>query len=231
MNLSEFKTLEELAAALMPVMRSRYNHVFGDGTGASQIIANGAAGNARDFIMSTDGVARWVLRTNADTESGSNAGSNFDMISRQDDGSILATMFQLERANNYFKIGSATDLFTSGSQWQDYSGSSTVGGWSSFAEKVIEFKRIGKIGFVNFRIAGTSNTNQATFTVPFSEGQTGNPIFFCRSTDNSGAAVASYGQFTSSTLVALYPAPNAAVTGWTASGTKAVYGQFFYQTT
>ena len=109
----------------------------------------------------------------------------------------------------------------------DYSGTSTIIGWTSYTEKIIEYQKIfGKLMFVNFRISGESDDTVATFTVPFGEGQTGSPLFFCRSVDDGGAGVASHGQFTAASIVTLYSAPSGAA--WTNSGTKAVHGQFFY---
>lgn len=111
--------------------------------------------------------------------------------------------------------------------WTDHSSDSTIVGWSSYTEGVIEYKKIGKLVYVNFRIGGTSDDVATTFTVPFSEGQIGNPIFWCRSVDDGGSAVAAYGQLDGSIVTLL---PNATSGAWTASGTKSVHGQFWYET-
>ncbi len=108
----------------------------------------------------------------------------------------------------------------------DHASTSTIVGWSSYTEKVIEYKISCNLIFVNFRIAGTSNNSGARFSVPFASGQTGVPLFFCRSVDNGGSAVAAYGKFTDTTTATLYA--TAASGAWTTSGTKSVYGQFCY---
>ena len=52
--------------------------------------------------------------------------------------------------------------------WTDYSATSTIVGWTSYTTKEIWYKKIGKIVFVTFHIAGTSDDTVANFTVPFS---------------------------------------------------------------
>ena len=110
--------------------------------------------------------------------------------------------------------------------WTDYSDTSTITGWSSYSEKTIEYKKIGSLVFVNFRLGGTSNATTASFSLPYASGQTGDPLYFCRSTDNGGSAVAAYGLVVSSTATLK---STSAGGSWTNSGTKAVYGQFFYE--
>jgi hypothetical protein len=110
--------------------------------------------------------------------------------------------------------------------WKDYSATSTIVGWSSFSEKAIEYKKIGKLVFVNFRLRGTSDDTSTTFTLPYSEEHVGHPIFMCRSEDNSNLAIA-FGQMLSGSTVSLWP--DLAASAWTSSGTKSVYGQFWYE--
>ena len=110
--------------------------------------------------------------------------------------------------------------------WTDYSGVSTIIGWTSYTEKFIEYKKIGSLVYVNFRLSGTSNATTASFSLPYAEGQLGNSFFFCRSTDNGGSPVAAYGQVSSWTATL---AKTISAGAWTNSGTKSVYGQFFYE--
>ncbi|MCA9366857.1 hypothetical protein KC887_01165 [Candidatus Kaiserbacteria bacterium] len=63
--------------------------------------ANGAAGTARDFALQTAGVDRWLMRANNTAESGSNAGSDFQLIARSDAGAALVTAMQVTRATGY----------------------------------------------------------------------------------------------------------------------------------
>jgi len=51
--------------------------------------------------------------------------------------------------------------------WTDYSGSTTVGGFSSTTEETVFYMKIGKLVIVTFRITGTSNATTITFTLPF----------------------------------------------------------------
>ena len=51
--------------------------------------------------------------------------------------------------------------------WADYSATSTIVGWSSFTQKSIYLKKIGKIVFVAFRFEGTSDSTSTTFTLPY----------------------------------------------------------------
>ncbi len=194
---------------------------IGYGVGSAALYLDGAAGNGRDFALLSGGSPRWILRGDSDAESGGDAGSTLRIVSRTDAGAYKAAVLSFDRATG--------EVYTTA--WQDYAGSSTVIGWSSFTEKNIEIARIGKWMFVNFRIAGTSNSTSCYFSLPFSENHVGNPIAMIRATNASGTPVISFGQFTSATIFSCYPTPGAAATGWTASGSKAVYGQFIYQTT
>jgi hypothetical protein len=59
---------------------------------------SGNAGNARDFRLTTSTVDRWRLIANATAESGSNAGSNFDIRRYSDAGADLGSALFIERA-------------------------------------------------------------------------------------------------------------------------------------
>lgn len=52
---------------------------------------SGPAGTSRDIVLATDNVGRWLLRMDATAESGSNAGSNLQIVRRSDAGSFLET--------------------------------------------------------------------------------------------------------------------------------------------
>ncbi len=58
---------------------------------------NGAATSVRPVRWLTGGVDRWHLRANGDSESGSNAGSNLEIVSRDDSGTLLHTLMQWMR--------------------------------------------------------------------------------------------------------------------------------------
>lgn len=108
----------------------------------------------------------------------------------------------------------------------DYSASSTIVGWSSFTTKEIYTRKRGKQLFVHYKIEGTSNSVNTTFTLPYTTdarqysassfvvdngtGQSGPGYVFIAA---SGATVTIYKDFASN--------------AFTASGTKQVRGQFF----
>jgi hypothetical protein len=110
--------------------------------------------------------------------------------------------------------------------WSDYSDKSTIVGWSSFTKKQIYYKKIGETVFVNFYLSGTSDSNTVSFTLPYVSGQ---PTLYLPilATDNSNTDIGMI------TLVAGGSSVTAIVRvaggSWTASGTKQIIGQFFYQ--
>ena len=55
----------------------------------SVLFIDGAAGSYRDIWFSTAGVQRWIVRATNEAETGSNAGSNFQLIALADNGSVL----------------------------------------------------------------------------------------------------------------------------------------------
>jgi hypothetical protein len=66
---------------------------------AGSIVRNsGAAGFGRDFQFQTLGVNRWLFRVNSDAEAGANAGSNFEILARQDDGSANGSALTINRS-------------------------------------------------------------------------------------------------------------------------------------
>lgn len=110
--------------------------------------------------------------------------------------------------------------------WTNYGEASTIVGWSAFTVKDIHYKRRGKILEVNYRIQGTSNASAATFTLPFT---------LDALTYSSGAYVVDNGvaqaypgwmvSLASSATITVYK--DMASAAFTASGTKAIRGQFF----
>jgi len=119
-----------------------------------------------------------------------------------------------------------------GAAWTDYSTTSTTVGWSSISTKQIYTKKIGTTVFVAFYITGTSNSTSTTFTVPYASAsvvviQTG----LSYAVDNSAALGYQPGIYLQNGLSAVgcFPAISNTGIGWTASGTKTVCGQFWYE--
>ena len=109
----------------------------------------------------------------------------------------------------------------------DYYALSTVVGWSSLTTTILRYKKIGKLVLVQFRLIGTSNNANTSFTLPFSNAL----ILYGPTTimDNGGALT--FGSVlinSASNVVNCYT--SAAGTGWTASGEKRVQGSLLYMT-
>jgi hypothetical protein len=70
----------------------------GAGTNSARININGTDGGNRDVVYQSAGSNRWFFRCNSDAESGSNAGSNFQILARTDAAGVLFS-WNLTRAN------------------------------------------------------------------------------------------------------------------------------------
>lgn len=112
--------------------------------------------------------------------------------------------------------------------WTDYSSISTIFGWGSFSTKIFNYKKIGRLVFINIEFAGGSDSSVITFTVPFSSAS--RSVFALGVTSNNGAIeAAGHGIIDiSSTTVTLYRYNE---TTFTAFGTKIASGSFFYEAT
>ncbi len=115
--------------------------------------------------------------------------------------------------------------------WTDYSATSTIVGWSSFTTKKIYYKKIGKRVFGSVFLSGTSNSTSITFTLPYTS-ESGSYIVESGQAVDNGAAKTSPGLLYmaegQSTANGYLDFSGAA---WTASGTKAILGQFSYEAT
>ena len=110
--------------------------------------------------------------------------------------------------------------------WIDYSATSTIVGWSSFTAKIIRYRVIGKMVFVNVNLVGTSNSATTTFTLPFQNKNIEN-INMAYAANNGSALIGAFDMIANSSTCTCYQNFS---TVWTASGTKYIYGQFFYET-
>lgn len=112
--------------------------------------------------------------------------------------------------------------------WYDYSATSTVVGWTSFTAKQIYIKKLGKLVFVEFNIAGTSDATTVTFTIPYTSSALDRCT--CAFTVDSGTATTTGGKVyldASTATVGIFLDMRG--TAWTNSGTKKVTGQLFYE--
>jgi hypothetical protein len=113
--------------------------------------------------------------------------------------------------------------------WTNYSGSSTIVGWSSRSTTIIEYKKVGDFVFCHFRIIGTSNSTSTSFTLPYNENSSTNIVATCLCEDNGTRAIG-YLSMASNTVTLVKNATSAS-TDWTNSGDKEIYGQFCYEST
>ena len=122
------------------------------------------------------------------------------------------------------------DMVTS-VEWTDYSGTSTVWGWSSYTTKHIHYKKIGKLVFVAFYIDGTSDDVIATFTVPFTATTSSTAFYAGINVFDNGAAVAGLGivRLLANEGTAKCGLDGTAVAGFTNANQKIVTGQFWYE--
>lgn len=143
---------------------------------------------------------------------------------------LRGSLIYLQEAGSTIATLDNADFYTA--QLTDYSGSSSITGWSSFTNKKIYYRTLGKWVMITFYIAGTSNTTTVQFTVPYaSKNVTDYYTEFAVRAQNSGV----WGNYMG--LGALAPnsstvncyTTNSAATPWTASNTKAVLGNFTYE--
>ncbi len=88
----------------------------GSDTVAGSYEVNGPAGAARDLDFYTANVLRWAVRTNGTAETGSNAGSDFQVQARNDAGASIGNALTITRstmAAAFANTVTGTDLLTS----------------------------------------------------------------------------------------------------------------------
>jgi hypothetical protein len=69
----------------------------------------GAAASVRSLHYQTSLVDRFIARVNSDAESGSNAGSNYEISRRADDGSVLGVAFKITRSTGAIDLEAGSD--------------------------------------------------------------------------------------------------------------------------
>lgn len=114
--------------------------------------------------------------------------------------------------------------------WTDYSTTSTVVGWSGSPTKTIFYKKTGKAVFVSFNFTGTSDSTAISFTLPYASaaGVTfGAKCSFAIDNTSTEMPYARAALEPSASTCNIYT--DFVGTSWTASGTKAVNGEFWYE--
>lgn len=74
---------------------------------AAGLRVDGAAGNSRDLNWMTAGISRWIIRATSSAESGSNVGSDFQLIPRDDAGGALPAVFTVTRSSGVLNFAVA----------------------------------------------------------------------------------------------------------------------------
>lgn len=144
-----------------------------NGADAFQVF-NSGAGKVGDMRWAKDGKLRWLMRADGTAESGSNAGSNFLLQARADDGSNVGTIFSVVRSSRVFYFELTTDA------------TSPTDGAVKFAGGVGIAKKL----FVGTDLAVDGNTtlgNASTDTIT----HTGRAIFRTAASDPQHATPAS----------------------------------------
>jgi hypothetical protein len=224
--------------------------LFGDNTLQADFRIRGAAGNMSYLSLTADGPLRWRVARYNEAEGGSNAGSDFHIFRYTDAGAYLGDPFKITRSSgdvilaNDLRIGqglyvgsTATDppndtivvdgdIYTD--EWQSFTGSSTISGWSSLATSRLLYKKLGNLVYVQYQLEGISNSTGTSFTVPYTQ-QSNIPLRVIQRGMNAGSQLDyCYASFpSSSTLVTFYPTKSAS--SWTASGEKRIEGEFWYE--
>jgi hypothetical protein len=158
-------------------------------------------------------------------------------------GGTVATLYPGEASSTSTPGGSlAFDSFTASPlltqtnagdlysvPWTDYSGTSTIVGWSSFTTKKIYYKKIGKLVFVDYNLDGTSDNTALTFTLPYATSTLlPDPTSIIVWAMNNGVANTGYVRIpANSSTVTFYR--DVLGNTWTAANRKYVLGQFFYE--
>lgn len=118
----------------------------------------------------------------------------------------------------------AGDIFTQ--PWRSY-WQSTITGWSSYTANSVHVKEVGKLIFVKYWIEGTSNQTYARFTLPYKQEAGIKLDVWSRITDDGATQSGLIELDADSNLVNGYPEPWGGT--FTASGTKMIQGQFWYE--
>lgn len=113
---SKRMTLTQLAAAGVPgafttLAATADVSVGADADAATRsVILNTAAAQVRRLKFQSAGVDRWIARTNATAEGGSNAGSDFELLARDDAGAAIGVALEILRADMAATFGATLSV-------------------------------------------------------------------------------------------------------------------------
>lgn len=83
---------------------------LGGGTGNTVVAVDGAAGSVRDYRMLSGGSLVWVVRANDTAQSGSNAGSDFEIRPYSDAAGSLGVAMSIARATSNVSFSAAVSV-------------------------------------------------------------------------------------------------------------------------
>ena len=129
------------------------------------------------------------------------------------------------RINTKLNISDTTVFLRKGT-WTDYSGTSTITGWSSYTTKLIQYEITDKIMRVMVQIEGTGSGATTSFTLPLNASAWGTQYFILQTQNNTtqSASVATVSANGNTVTVS-----NSASTtpSWSNAVQRNVRGQFF----
>lgn len=100
--LASFFRLDSVGTPLFGSTTTTLSGSIGSGTNATQVAfaLNGAAGAVRDLSWQSGSSARWIARANNAAETGSDAGSLWELMARSDTGASIDSPIAITRAAN-----------------------------------------------------------------------------------------------------------------------------------
>jgi hypothetical protein len=186
------------------------------------------AESALEVILECDsaGTADLIFRADADNSAALRLNADDDLVWRRYNpkGTYQDDAVTFDSSTGDIATGDiATD------QWSNYYSSSTVVGFSSMTSSVINYKRFGKLVFVQLNLTGTSDTTTLTFTLPYSTRSDEIMVHSIKYIDAGtwGTTPGSVQLGISDSGVSAYTDMDAAA--WTASGSKGIQGNFWYE--
>lgn len=148
------------------VLTTYGNIVVSQTSASSRIQLQANAAQTRGVIFTTDATARWFVMTNDTAESGSNSGSNLDILRYNDAGSSLGSALSINRATGLTTLTALSvtgDLAVSGSfssTRQIIAGNGLTGGGDLSADRTLTLgtPTVVNTGSTN-SVASTSHTH------------------------------------------------------------------------
>lgn len=222
------------------------------GTGVAAFQGSGSAGATRDMLsLQTAGVNRWLIRLSSDAESGSDAGSYFQVLARADGGSGIDIPISIVRANGgLISLGGANrdvaatngltvtknltaDSIISHKFYDEGTFTATLTGVSGTVTTTAYYVRVGKAVTVMIpQLVGTSNSTACTITgAPASILPTHTTYVAGYVVEDNSISYAGFLFVGASFQLGFYSGTTTQTTTFTSSGTKGLLAQisFSYQ--